>query len=375
MEYTNNHFVPQLILRRFGKIINTYNIKTKIYSTNQETDHIFSEKNLYSVELEQKFHKLENDFAKLLDNNILHSEKQICLKRKQIWLIKQFLIISMIRVEVSKSSTEKEKTYFHSLKKAFPETFPFVEKDIENESIEQRWERNLNLLLECENLEGVSKHPNATYEIFHWVQLFNLGYLVFWDSGKSGEDFIVTDIGMTSENEIGWSESTSNLKKTFYLLKKLENTITTEQHKAYYKSILLSQMVFHENFMLFSISNQRTIALINPFFRLYFDELKINLEKPNIKITLINDINLLEKNKAKYQKEIQNKTFLENDDFEYKIQYLNKEDVIYCNMLLLDRIDNIVGFSDIHKIRRSLFKYNKLCGKRNDYSKLLEFIK
>ena len=42
MAYKNNHFVPQLILRRFGEEISTYNVKTGEYHHGKKTAEVFS---------------------------------------------------------------------------------------------------------------------------------------------------------------------------------------------------------------------------------------------------------------------------------------------------------------------------------------------
>ena len=50
---------------------------------------------------------------------------------------------------------------------------------IENETIEQKWERELKVLLESKNLDEMAKHPYVTDGIYRWMQVFNIGYLVF----------------------------------------------------------------------------------------------------------------------------------------------------------------------------------------------------
>ena len=105
---------------------------------------------------------------------------------------------------------------------------------------------------------------------------------------------------MTSENEIGWNESIGNLRKLFYLKNKMQKD-NDNAKLTNYGMLLSNQIFFHENFMLFSISKTRTIALVNPFFRLYFEYDGLEVEKPNINLTMIKDINIFEKNKANYK--------------------------------------------------------------------------
>ena len=58
MAYKNNHYVPQLILRRFGERLCTYNIKSGEFKTQQDTASVFSEYEFYPVEVEKEFNAL-----------------------------------------------------------------------------------------------------------------------------------------------------------------------------------------------------------------------------------------------------------------------------------------------------------------------------
>lgn len=49
-EYENNHYVPRLVLRRYGNKINKYNLKKKDYIVAGNIKSAFSEKNLYPEE-------------------------------------------------------------------------------------------------------------------------------------------------------------------------------------------------------------------------------------------------------------------------------------------------------------------------------------
>lgn len=71
MAYKNNHFVPQLILRRFGEEISTYNIRTGEYRHGQQTAEVFSKYEFYPLELEMEFGQVEGRFANILSQKIL----------------------------------------------------------------------------------------------------------------------------------------------------------------------------------------------------------------------------------------------------------------------------------------------------------------
>ena len=66
--YENNHYVPRLVLRRYGDRINKYNLKTKEYIVSGNIKSAFNEKNLYPEELEKRLASVEGKFADLLNN-------------------------------------------------------------------------------------------------------------------------------------------------------------------------------------------------------------------------------------------------------------------------------------------------------------------
>ena len=110
MAYENNHYVPQGILRRFGKKIHVYDLKEEKLQLNSETYNIFSKHKLYSEELEKKFNSLESKFVSFVDKYNKAQDK-VLIKRNQIWMIKQFLLISMLRVDAVKNSMDVEKSF------------------------------------------------------------------------------------------------------------------------------------------------------------------------------------------------------------------------------------------------------------------------
>jgi len=121
--------------------------------------------------------------------------------------------------------------------------------------------------------------------------------------------------------------------------------------------------------MVFPISKNRIIALINPFYKLYSHNI---VSKNEFKVTMIDDMQIFEENKARYkEKTLKEKTFMENDDFIYKVHKLNLKDTIYINSLMLDRTQKYLGIADLSKIRKTLHFYNKHKFKRVDYSELV----
>ena len=99
------------------------------------------------------------------------------------------------------------------------------------------------------------------------------------------------------------------------------------------------------------------IVTVNPFFRLY--DRKEKLIKPaGIWPTKITDKRLFEKNESPKVTVIMGKpVYKETDEFRYTIQRVKAEDAEYINMLMLDRIDTYMGYSNWTKIKSSVKRY------------------
>lgn len=66
-----NHYVSQLILKRFANALYIFDDNAKSISKHTQTENIFYKKDIYTDEVETAMNfNLENDFAKLLDNYI-----------------------------------------------------------------------------------------------------------------------------------------------------------------------------------------------------------------------------------------------------------------------------------------------------------------
>jgi len=380
MSYKNNHYVPRLVLRRFADKVSVYNIKTGELAENQRLEKIFALNELYSEEVEKELaEKIESPFALVLNNKILSAKvgDNIEITRKELNIIKKFLLVSQMRVFVEEGKFSiLEKGLTQAMKKMGVE-FPFEEREI-SETVEQRWLRNIKVVVECQDLSKIQEHELCTYEIYRWAQIYNAGYMAIWDGKNSGEDFIITDIGMTSEVEPSYVKIGLETDKKNYLMKRFleETNLLVKQNLL---NLLYAQVNFHENYYMFSISKNRMIVIINPFFRMYDKKEKLGV--PNIWPTEIQDRKLFEKNKSERLPIIMGKQVLkENDKFWYKICQMNWEDVVWVNMLMLDRIDTLLGFADLEKISDSIYNYIEWHKERNivaprNYQSLLKIIK
>lgn len=380
MEYSNNHYVPQFIQRRFGNKINRYNVRTGEIKVKGSILNSFTGKNIYPEWLEHMFSDLEAKIARLIDKKILKANKQVTLTREENLLIKKFFTVAMLRVPESSLLTIKHLDTEERLKlKGFKEVF------VENESTLEYAFRTLKVILESKNMEDLYNHPQVTYEACNWYSLFYNCYISIWDSKKSKEDFIITDNGMNCEHDKTRfltfefdgkkyeNKKDEMLKRGYVMSKFLENK--NDSVKAYVYGNMVHKMEYvHANYYLFAVSNTRTIALINPFYRLYDDPtyLAATNEVPNVWPTLLSR-EAMKCNTQSYQK---NGECNDKDLFHYDIKDLSLDDVVIINNMMLDRVYCWMGFDDSSKIIRSLNVYSMIKKEfqRNDYDKLIKYL-
>ena len=356
MAYENNHYVPQFILRQFGERINVYNVKVGSLLSGQRTDRVFSERKIYPANLEQDIgYKLEAPFAKLFHSKLMSGKcgDKIVLTRKEIRLMKRFFLLETLRVVSMEEITGAEQILSGMLATMFPN---FKEKVIPGETTTDRWHRNIRVIVESEDLLKVSEHPLCTYDVLRWAYIFNSGYFAIWDCSEADTDFLISDIGMTSEVE------PSKLKDGYEHTKKdtlceLLNRERNEIKKEVYRNLLSAQTLFHENFYMFPLSKNRMIVTVNPFFRLYDNKEK--LTKPyGVWPTVVKEHRLFEKNVAPKTMGVMGKPIYRDDDeFTYTVERVNNEDAEYINMLMLDRVDCFMGYADWSRIESSVQRY------------------
>lgn len=379
-----NHYVPQLILKKFSNSNNgricIYNVKTGELLENVNCKNHFLERDIYTDEVEQNFNKkIETAFGYFLSNYILSQRDEISLTRKELRLIKKFLLVSIFRSKSSIKFLEKERESF-KLYKNLPEYKDFEEKLIENEASEDYWHRTLNVILDSDGSpESILRKPLKTFPAYRWALVINAGYLAFWDCDSTKDDFVITDIGMTSENEKGWNGVTvHNIKKRDSLLNILEQT-QDELEKNNLVRTLYMIAKFHENFQMFPINAKRMIVLISPYFKVYYANQHKGLPSLSDLSYLEND-ELFKPNSAVYKK-AQNGIeydYDEDDKYVYQIKKLKTKEVQYCNALFMDRIDTHLGFSSLNNAVKSILKYKKLnsfpYSPRVNYDKLYQII-
>ena len=216
--------------------------------------------------------------------------------------------------------------------------------------------------------------------------MFYYCYLTVWDSSKAKEDFIITDNGMNCEhdktrfksfvvNGVSHYNEKDEILKGSYIIKKLMECNGDEEKRTLYLNLANKIRCVHANYYLFAVSSTRTIALINPFFRLYDDttSLKITNEVPNVWPTLLSR-EAMKCNTGTY---VHLGEFDNNDLFHYDVKDLSLEEVIIINNMMLDRVFRWFGFDESARIIRSLSVYSLIDTKyqRKNYDKLKEYLR
>lgn len=390
----NSHYVPRFILKNFSDKLCLYNVKTGELKENVKPDKAYAEKGFYSDEIEDKLNlKLELHFSQLLVHKILKSENAIELSRAELKLVKKFLLVSVIRSMGNEEFMKKEKWFYNDLtdmfiKQGLPKeeaikatARPFEEIEIPDETPFDYWMRTIDVILDTDGSpEEILKHPNKTYPAHRWSMVISAGYLAFWDSEYKRDEFVITDIGMTSENEKGWNGFTvHNTKKTNFLMSLFQAEKNEMMKREIYKQLKFVTS-FHENFQMFPISAKRMIVEIAPFYKFrYAYQTLYPMPKLADLTELVNE-KLYEPNEANYvyeQADVFPK-YHNNDKYIYKIKQLSRDETRYCNALFLDRINTTLGFSAIEKAVGSLLLYRKLNSypftPRVDYSSLYKII-
>lgn len=377
---SKNHYVPRLILRKFSDKLSLYNVKTGELKENISPENAYAIEDFYGEVTEKKLNmRIESQFGGLLSNIILKCNDEIQLSRTNLFLVKKFLLISMLRSIKAEEWIQKEKCFYDLC--SIPA--PFEEKQIDNETSFDYWMRTLNVILDTDGTpQQILNHPNKTYPAYRWACIVNSGYLAFWDAPNDRDEFVITDIGMTSENEKGWDGiRIHNRKKIEYIESLLESTIDSNERDSLL-NLLNTVSSFSENFQMFPISSKRMIVLVSPFFKArYFWKLSGKNVTPLSDITVIPNEKLFEPNRNIYVlpqtpgKEYQ---YHEDDRYIYDIKKLTNEEIRYCNALFLDRIDTYLGFSSLEHAVGSIIKYKKLNDPpyvpRVDYTNLYKVI-
>lgn len=369
-----NHYVSRLIIRRFSdKIdqINIFNVKDKTILENKKSLNIFCQNNIYSDDIEDKLNKLlENPFAKLIDNKIIGKDN-IIINRKDLLLIKKYLLLDSIRTlssegfdKIFKGFSNVTERYWKITEKLYEEMPNHLPKTADlSDNPQEAFERALRVFIESDNLQEIIMHKDTTRELYVWSKVFLDSYITFWDSSVE-QEYILTDNGLTSEYEPSHQLYEGlDQSKLSYILHMLKTNQKKEETLVY--GMLLDRItIMYENFSIFNLTSNRSIVIVNPFFKLFSKQgfvfnngLKATPKVPDIWPSYIINKLAFEIPTTTYKI---HGAYLMDDEFTYKPHRLSLDDTIYVNHLLLSQSNNVVGFRSFEKIKDSLYAFQAI---------------
>lgn len=353
----NNHYVSKLVIKRFSKALNAFDIHTGKITENKNPDKVFAKKGIIDDDIEKIMNvNIESRVANIIDQKIADKDS-VVITRDELFVLKRYMLINSIR------SMGLDYDKFGSLMRSFLKnanqyleicTEYKILPDLNQVNIDNRelYQRTLKVFSSTTCIRDIAFNPLATREMIGWALPFIESYIAFWDA-PDGFEFILTDVGMSSEYE-GFHQITGgiDISKVAYLLAK-SNT-----HPGHI-GILVSNSVMYENYNFFVLNSKRIMVMINPFFRLYYgqrvlvDDECVLLPKPDIWPAVIQDKRLFEPPKNNYV--ISKKEFTTKDEYIYTPKRLTQDDYIYINELNLSFAKDVIGFNDPMKIIDAIY--------------------
>ncbi len=364
-----NHYVSQLILKRFANALYIFDDNKRAITKHTQTENIFYKNDIYTDVVETAMNvNLEDHFAKLLDKKVLGKEK-IKLTRSELLLLKRYLLVCSIKTKspeefiVSmqnfKSNTERYLNLLQHYDKAkYVALMLLPSIDNINDTPFNLQMRAMELFIKCNTEADMLFNPLCVREFYTWAKVFLDAFLTFCDSHPT-QEFILTDNGMTSEYEPShYIFEGISLSKQSYLMHCLKSN-EVEELKARYCDLLLTNELMFENFNIFNLSSTRCIVLAHPFFRLYDDKgIKLlndqkayKFKEPDIWPSIFETREIVNTPDNIYTNPNQHSL---NDKFIYIPCKLSINDTIYMNILILSQMNNLIGFNDYKKVVDSL---------------------
>lgn len=349
-ETKNNHYIPQLLIRRFGERVNSYNIHTEEIQENVKTKNVFCEKRFYSQELEELLAKhIEGPFGDLLNNKILSSKNELKLTREEVLLLKKYIVVCWLRTPAYIDSKETVDICSQFLDEFYGDSY-------EDCTAEESFEKDLKELIFAKNDLFKLAENTKSSTLRHLVYAISVSYFSFWDSIKSGEDFIITDnpfitnIGYTPPGFMA-VHITSNLFK---------------MHPLHAGAMMNATTKMGDYYFMFPVSKTRMIVMCHPFMKFFDMEGEYSyLGLPEFTVNDVCGITTRTLFTAP-------KSTRDNQLKTYRIQYLSMEDVMFNNTLLLEETFRTIVFSDFNKIQSSIELYQRTIGVSKNYDSLLK---
>ncbi|CDE15488.1 uncharacterized protein BN588_00605 [Clostridium sp. CAG:288] len=260
-----NHYVSQLIIKRFSNPINIFDIEKEQIAANKKSKNVFYKNDIYTKEIEKLMNfNIESRISNLLDQKILEKDT-IELSRVEIELLKRYMLICSIRTLDEDCFSKLLKTSFKKRSEKYINFYDdyknLPSSDSLNLNNKELFHRALTVFAQATNISEMANNPLATKEMIAWALPFLKSYIAFWDT-PDNKEFILSDCGMCSEYE-GFHMITNglDLSKYSYLYHKI-----FKENQSQYVEHFANCIVMYENYNIFVLNSKRSIVMINPFF-------------------------------------------------------------------------------------------------------------
>lgn len=378
----NNHYIPRLLQRQFstGEKINTYSFLSESFQT-KNIKKVFAESDLFDVKLEKLFaHKLEGQFGNLLNHKLLIG-KNIILNREENLLLRKFILINFLRAPIVNTTWEemlaRTKLQNHPSVQAReflirhkPEFKEFFEEGIPSKN---SYISDLKMAMKYNTLEDILNPANEqtiSKSLQMATQHAMMTVIAFWDCKDTGQEFILPKLpGISQMDQAGIFHKGMIIRKK---RAELEKTGFPEALKGELDRLEYGSMICSDNFTIYPLSPTRSLICFSPYFRAFFSimdpEYKVEIFPPFLEKEQFNR-HFFEPMRMELFEPC--KTFF-NRQYNYDVKYINEEEVMALNALLLDMETEEFAFHDYNKIRDSFWYYDKKArfafGKKHNFS-------
>lgn len=318
-----SHYIPQFILRAFCEEdkIQYMDLASKSVDA-RNTRSVFSENGYYPEQLEHDLcDKVERDFAPL-HKKILASSNKLTLSAAEMFLIKKFLLVSILRYKVNDPLGDEILADF---------------SESERSKLFGDFYGNINKILQCETKEEITSFynydaPKANLSVTAYAKDVLGSYLIFVKSNECGHEFLIPDRGYA------WYMGRLALEKTFVIYEEFLKT----RDPCFLQ--MLNSLTPHD-YTVFPLSKNMAVLCMSSFFKLVADNSCYTIKKTSIQETLgFGNGYMLKQARVSFDRN-------ENPiDYGFDIKPLCAKDVEFLNTLLFNNAESHIAFADKSKL-------------------------
>ena len=318
-----SHYIPQFILRSFCEDdqIQYMDLSSKKVES-RNTRSIFSEYGYYPEQLEHDLcDKIERDFA-VVHKKIVTSVGKLTLSAAEMFLLKKFLLISVLRY---RTDEKEDETILEQLSES------------EIKFIRGNFFENINKILNCKTKEEIFsfynyEDANTNLSLIAYAKDILGSYLIFVKSTDCDREFLIPDKGNA------WFMGRLAIEKTFMMYE----MVKTYRESFFYQ--ILSLLTPHD-YTIFPLSKDMAVLCMSPFFKLMADNSVFTIPKNEIQDVLgFGNGYMLKPAKVSFTRD------KKPIDYGFDIKPLCGKDVEFLNILLLKNAESHIAFGNKDKL-------------------------